>query len=360
MRKIFTICLMLATSIAYTQTTSVGIGTSTPNNKAALDITATGKGLLIPRMDSATRAAIANPPDGLMVFQTDHRKGFWYAVSNTWLYIPDKVNSGDNLGSHTATQSIETSNYDIRLAGVGDNNHGIGYYGNSGSAKNWLSQNIDGPVIYGFDGGVLGTKNGGTQSVLSWRRTGRVGINNPAPQTALDVTGTVQAQLFTYATPQTRYLSIPCDAFTSINPGTYRTYTAYAAGNGGYFTPALWLEGGTAGQEGFVSAPVNLPQGAVITGLQIIGINNDGTSINTQASLSNIIVTIGSTAYSPSILANATLTTETGGFQTASASLSHTVRNDLYSYKVTVRLNQNNGQTNLSSVRITYTVTTPE
>jgi hypothetical protein len=41
-----------------------------------------------------------------MVFQTDGRLGFWYAVAGTWLYIPDKTRSGDNLGNHTATQAL--------------------------------------------------------------------------------------------------------------------------------------------------------------------------------------------------------------------------------------------------------------
>jgi hypothetical protein len=95
---------------------SVGIGTTTPNAKAALDISATNKGLLIPRMDSATRAGIGTPPDGLMVFQTNGRKGFWYAMSNAWLFIPDKARSGDNLGNHIATQAFDLNNERLNAA----------------------------------------------------------------------------------------------------------------------------------------------------------------------------------------------------------------------------------------------------
>ena len=36
---------------------SVGIGTATPDPAAALDISSSGKGLLIPRLDSAQRRA---------------------------------------------------------------------------------------------------------------------------------------------------------------------------------------------------------------------------------------------------------------------------------------------------------------
>ncbi|OON67691.1 tail fiber domain-containing protein [Hymenobacter sp. CRA2] len=96
-------------ALAQTSTGPVGIGTTAPDPKAALDITATGKGLLIPRMDSAARTSIAAPPDGLMVFQTNGRKGFWYAFGSTWFFIPDKAKAGDNLGSHAATRAIQFS-----------------------------------------------------------------------------------------------------------------------------------------------------------------------------------------------------------------------------------------------------------
>jgi hypothetical protein len=91
---------------AQAPTGSVGIGTATPDPAAALDISSSGKGLLIPRLDSASRAGIGSPPDGLMVFQTNGRQGFWYAVGGSWLYIPDKTRSGDNLGNHTATRNL--------------------------------------------------------------------------------------------------------------------------------------------------------------------------------------------------------------------------------------------------------------
>ncbi|PJJ54462.1 tail fiber domain-containing protein [Hymenobacter chitinivorans] len=115
------IALSLAT-VAQAQTTPGGvrIGTAgTPNSKAILDLDAQGKGLLIPRMDSVARTGIASPPDGLMVFQTDGRKGFWYAMSGGWLFIPDKARSGgagDNLGNHVATQTLDLNNE--RLTGV--------------------------------------------------------------------------------------------------------------------------------------------------------------------------------------------------------------------------------------------------
>lgn len=179
--------LLLAATAARAQ--SVGIGTPTPDPKAALDIQATGKGLLIPRMDSVSRAAISTPPDGLMVFQTDGRKGFWYAIGGSWLYIPDKTKSGDNLGNHSATQNLVLNDNDLRLRAPSDGNHGLGWYGLSTSPKNWLSQNIDGPVLYGYAGGALGTNVDGTrQSVVTWTNAGNVGIGAPTPASRLSIT----------------------------------------------------------------------------------------------------------------------------------------------------------------------------
>ncbi|TGE27315.1 tail fiber domain-containing protein [Hymenobacter metallicola] len=100
---------LLLTSAALAQTTPGGVrigAAGAPDAAAILDISATGKGLLIPRMDSAARAAIPTPPDGLMVFQTDGRQGFWYATGGSWLFIPDKARAGDNLGNHVLGRNL--------------------------------------------------------------------------------------------------------------------------------------------------------------------------------------------------------------------------------------------------------------
>ena len=49
---------------------SIGIGTSSPNSSAVLDLTNTGKGLLIPRMPTAQISSIVNPAKGLLVYDS--------------------------------------------------------------------------------------------------------------------------------------------------------------------------------------------------------------------------------------------------------------------------------------------------
>lgn len=74
--------------ISVTSFSQVGIGTSDP--KAALDITATDSGILIPRMNTLTRTGLtvtANQ-NGMMVYDTDTKTFWYYEISETdWLEI---------------------------------------------------------------------------------------------------------------------------------------------------------------------------------------------------------------------------------------------------------------------------------
>ncbi len=63
---------------------SVGVGTANPDNSAALDISNTSKGLLIPRMTMVQRVAIQNPSEGLIVYQKDGDEGFWCYDGTGW------------------------------------------------------------------------------------------------------------------------------------------------------------------------------------------------------------------------------------------------------------------------------------
>jgi len=64
---------------------NVGIGTTSPNAKAILEMKTSDKGVLFPRLTSAQRNAIANPPNGLHVFNTDeHCLDFFDSVYQVW------------------------------------------------------------------------------------------------------------------------------------------------------------------------------------------------------------------------------------------------------------------------------------
>ena len=66
----------------------IGIGTSSPDNSALLDMTSTTKGFLPPRMTQAQISAISSPADGLIVYCiTDGKFYAFVASANTWKEI---------------------------------------------------------------------------------------------------------------------------------------------------------------------------------------------------------------------------------------------------------------------------------
>ena len=73
--KISLLCLLLF--ISMTTTAQTGIGTTAPNASAKLEVAATDKGFLLPRMTAAQRGLISSPANGLLVYQTDGVVGFY-------------------------------------------------------------------------------------------------------------------------------------------------------------------------------------------------------------------------------------------------------------------------------------------
>ena len=72
------ICLLASTFLTAQVTnnfqlpTSVNTDGAAPDASAILDVQATDKGMLAPRMTTAQRTAIASPATGLLVYDTDH------------------------------------------------------------------------------------------------------------------------------------------------------------------------------------------------------------------------------------------------------------------------------------------------
>jgi len=66
--------------------TQVSIGTTSPDAAAALDITSTTKGFLPPRLNGGQRDSIPNPPEGLIVYNTNTKKLNFYNGTN-WIQV---------------------------------------------------------------------------------------------------------------------------------------------------------------------------------------------------------------------------------------------------------------------------------
>ena len=99
----------------------------------------------------------------------------------------EKLHVGGNIlasgsitgASLSALGEARINDNDLKLRAGTDANHGLGWYG---STRQFASQSPDGPVLYGYQGGILATKNGGDNWSLKWDTSGNIttrGTVNP-------------------------------------------------------------------------------------------------------------------------------------------------------------------------------------
>ncbi|MCY7291064.1 MAG: hypothetical protein LH615_02670 [Ferruginibacter sp.] len=119
--KILLLLLLFATQFLTAQT-RIGIGTNNPQSSAALDITSTNKGFLVPRLTQSARLAIPNPTNGLLVYDsTLHRlyqfqEGEWrfmltnqsWTQANTRNWIYSSANS-IGIGVSVPTEKLDVN-----------------------------------------------------------------------------------------------------------------------------------------------------------------------------------------------------------------------------------------------------------
>ena len=178
MRKLVVIILLLTIINSSSFSQNVGIGTNTPYPSAALDITDSTKGILIPRMTMTQRSNIQNPAEGLMVYQTDITNGFWYYSNNIWNRINatsqgnlNNSNGGNMVvyktsGTFIAPQGVNSVIVELWGGGGGGAISGgtAGKMGSWGKSSVMVSPGISYPVTVGAGGGSSVTGENGTPS----------------------------------------------------------------------------------------------------------------------------------------------------------------------------------------------------
>lgn len=97
MKNLFLAVMISAAFIkSFAQNVAINTTGASALDCAILDISSQDKGILIPRMTSAARLAIASPQDGLLVFDTDSRN-FWF-YSGSWNELISASDMGDAGG----------------------------------------------------------------------------------------------------------------------------------------------------------------------------------------------------------------------------------------------------------------------
>ncbi len=140
--RFIVIALLLIPVMSLAQV-AINTDNSSPDNSAMLDVKSTSKGILIPRMSQAQRAAISSPANGLLVYQGDGATGFYYYNGSSWQWL-----GGAN---HTGS-------------------------GSPGQVTFWIGTN----AISGNNG-------------LYWDNTlSRLGVGTTSPQQQLEITGSLR------------------------------------------------------------------------------------------------------------------------------------------------------------------------
>ena len=142
-------CFVLVIFGSFAQ--AVGIGTTTPNANAVLDIASATKALIVPRLNSTAISAIA-PADGMLVFNTDSKVFLGYSSGGVSPVISQTSTSQSFAVANNETigQSF-TPDYDIKLHSIVLN---VGYI-TAGNTPFTVKLHTG----QGYTGTVIGTAN---------------------------------------------------------------------------------------------------------------------------------------------------------------------------------------------------------
>ncbi len=259
MKKLIFFYLLLGN--VFLQAQNVGIGTSSPDPTALLEMQTNDKGVLIPRLTTTERNAIVSPADALMIFNLTTRcLEIYNANTNAWVSIGciDCQLPGNfvataatsiTFSSFTAnwTSSIGSTSYILEVAtDAGFTNYVSGY--NNLNVGNVTSYSVTGLVCGTYYYRVKGSNTCGTTAV-----TNVISVNiSSSPSSSGKVT-------FNYVSNAYQTWVVPCNV-TSI------TIKAWGAGGGGGGGMAYYYSGPLAdgGGGAYSNTTVSVSPGDVL------------------------------------------------------------------------------------------------
>lgn len=269
MKKIICYLVLLFPIALMAQSVAINTDGALPDNSSILDIKSSGKGLLIPRMNSLTRTGIPSPAIGLTVFDTETNSHWVYRgdINGGWTELQHSLqnqwtSSGiDIFNKNNGNVGIGTSMPAMKLT-LNGNNPGIGIM-NNGLAHGYIQAEGNNMAISTAPDNpvgklVLGTKGNDNFNI---DYLGRVSIGTSSSFDAnLKLNGSSPVFGFLHNDVQKGFIRVAGDNFKM---GTY-------PGNSGaiVFSPKnidkMWID-----EDGKVSIGNHIPAGE----LTINGIN---------------------------------------------------------------------------------------
>lgn len=193
--------------------------------------------------------------------------------------------------------------------------------------------------------------NGNTNMLFIDANANAVGIGTASPNQELDVEGDIEIDGdYTYESARTQYTTVSHAAFViaagNVNVHAHRSISG---------TTALLVrtQGGTATSDAYLVAPLDLPDGAIVTDFAVRFFDSDGT-YNCSAHLNRQLYTSTSTSSMASVTTSGTpgqITLNTTTITNA------TIDKSTYAYYIFFNTKEANTLLGLYNVRITYTTT---
>jgi hypothetical protein len=167
-KKFLLLCLFIC---ALQSRAQVGIGTTSPDNSAKLDITASDKGILIPRVTLTDVTNIVTPinapAEGLMIYNTNNfvtggnGVGFYFFNGTSWKKITSVDDNSINLKDIGVISAFPGANYPNDM-----------YLPLSGGTYNDVDYPEFAAFIPSLDSDVVTNNNNGTFTLTNWNNNG--------------------------------------------------------------------------------------------------------------------------------------------------------------------------------------------
>lgn len=157
--------------IIFAQNIGINSSGAAPDKSAMLDVSATDKGMLVPRMTTAQRTAIVSPAEGLLVYQTDSPSGYYFYDGASWNLLITEVSGKYNFNFKGSIAQGFSANATTKINFVVQN-----YLNNVSFSSSTFTAPSDG--IYSFTTNIQIYGNSGTSTGMGFY------VNNVARSTS--------------------------------------------------------------------------------------------------------------------------------------------------------------------------------